>query len=864
MRKIFLTLIAISILAVLLFLESQNRPTKSDYDAKDSLAVPIEVVDSHTTTPEERLEADPMTGVIAGEWLGGEKIEAMGIYEKILDFSIPVQYEGNRFRAGNVPAGQYRINIRDMRPDFIVNLAPGEVRDNLRLEDWKHFTNLKLEIVPGTAPPYRSRCLGMILTVSMNDGKVCTKHLFTDLPDDGIIDVQMPKGRFLTVHIMSAEMGGVLEKTLPIHTGENDTFTTALELEPWPEVTGRVLDKNQSPVQDASVRIEGFGDEGQEWLQYHPLWSAFHRKLETQSGPDGSFRLSLPRYWHANLRIKSPIHDTVRADHIEAGYEPFDIQLGTAKGGLTLTAKTPEGKPIQDIEIWLRSWNTGSLVEHHKKLNEQGLVEFHAIEPLYYAVESDELDSITPKSIKIPPKELIKISITAKINETAKTEDVDTGSSKNELTYTGRFEMVDGSPLPSKAFVTLWNVSANPKDSAVDGHFILKSQRELMINNFQGYSINLGAPGYALDYGWQKTANQPDDWQEGTEISEQNMPVLGICQAALGTGRIVSSTGAPIAGAVLYGNSYDPQNSAKSEFVGVSRHDGRFIMTLPIFHLSKTNTFGQIPPAIRVEHEDFSTTFFAPFETKAGQTYEFKDFVMQPKHEVRVEIKYENPNQKDLWTSRRWLWYAVLVPETNSTISHSQSGDTFNTFTPVAVSPYTYLELSPQDFHIRSILQRFVYRSWDESPAFYRVGQEIPESVTLIAEDLPLKRARLIDEEGNPLKETNVVVTVLQERRTSWISGLFSGKINPTMYNTADMNAITNQHGYFDFVHPSGTDIIVEAQTQKDMQPPPMGSSTITGTTLPTGLFRPKSGPDIGDLVLSATSSRGLRIATPE
>ena len=552
MKKIAWILAAVVTLAIAALSIAQfNRSHQGRAGSQTGKPAPyhirkLEIRSAKPVTQELLASLDPMTGVIAGRVEGTDPIEDLAVsyvdmrtgYQTLA--TMPITYEGRRFRAESLPAGTYRITKRDGYADRTLRLAPGEVVDDLVYGRNDVEVRLRLEgfsepLPVGTRVSVHLRTLyDKTTSYSMNKS--------ASLPKDRTLSLRMPRGRDMKAIVLTPQSGGVVKQGIPFSTAVDGVLEAPLRLEDWPKIAGKVVNAAGETVSGVTVTL--LATYAPPRMQQESALRRAYRNVQITSGEDGEFAISVQPDRLAKLGFSDEMATLAEVDRVVPGRSPITVDIGGPRGSLQIQAThTPSGRPMGRINLILQRQNDREPVV--RRTDSKGTATLRGLEAGQYDIQPPEGLTVTPNQVTVKAESQTQLVLTYKGPAPAAEESEPEASGIRLIE--GRFEMVDKSELPTKAVI----VSARASGHAIpNGSFTIETRWSTPLPKLiQRINPILVAPGYEIDAGW--TAQNRQSATQAAGGTPPSTLVLGLRQIPLIGGRVLSPTGQPLPGASI-------------------------------------------------------------------------------------------------------------------------------------------------------------------------------------------------------------------------------------------------------------------------------------------------------------------------
>lgn len=773
------------------------RPTQAQ------LAIPPVVIESHPTTDEELLAADPMTGVIAGR-LRPVSENPRRRADLVLhrgSVMIPATMKGDEFRFEGLPGGLYTLQLRKFSP-LTVPLAPGEIVEDLQAVPIAPL-EMRLSFKPERDGALLDRFARIKIESTVVPGRETRLDRLIEIQDNAPYVRTLKLGSELTLTVLTIRSGGVFRLRLPVTVDEEGLFKAEVQLEEWPFMTGTVVNEKGAPIPKADVLTLGFHDTmimpstGLD-ITNGTSWPWILRRLRkcalvSQTDGQGHFNINIPPNGLVHLAVHSGNHTPAVLKRVETGRSPLTVALASIPTSSTFAAFLPnEQRTEQEI----------SRIRERRE-NETARLR-----------QTRPTSSPTPKPLPI-----------------------------RYGTRSGELRVTDGGTLPKHARVYTSNASATVEPG---GKFTLttfpsrESDPQVSVS-----SLTVAAPGFAVDTDAGRTARsqrfQPDpSGQMSPDAMAATQPpvTVDLVRMALARGQIVSSTGAPVehAQVLVRGGSGRVRDT-----IAVTDTEGRFCANIVPCTTQSAITRGSNPPIVTVTHPAYPVMIVGPVFAEPGMTYELEPFIIPEARTLALDIAYEEPEQAGRWDPRVGESYRYTLPESrNERGTHNRNDRhpvlTGNTI-PLA-GPHTNLEFFTKESQFNSILSLWFHYERRISPFLWYLGNVPDEPVRIPIPKLPLRRLRILNKKGGPVRNARIDIVYYTKRRGTFhlLERLFSPKASRSSYNRiADMSLTASYHGELEILALPRAPISVRVTPQAPLKITPGGNNTGGGRAVGGG-----------------------------
>lgn len=442
----------------------------------------------------------------------------------------------------------------------------------------------------------------------------------------------------------------------------------------------------------------------------------------------------------------------------------------------------------------------------------------------------------------------------------------------------GRFEMLDESLPPARASIVSFRASGHAE---ADGSFSIETRETRSLKELlKRIHPKLIAPGYEMERTWTgPSAPSAGQVAGATNAMVTTQLVIGLRRAPLVSGRVLSPTGQPLPGAHVavmpHPRRTDRSNQAEQAVCG---KNGEFMLTARTRAASKTTGVRGLPlgaertTVLSVWHPLFATCVYSATGIESGTGVDVGDLAVLPGRRVQLKITYGNPKQKKHWQLHKKERFEAPVQRREYVSYEESSIPVYRPYSPdedsiFPAGPFTTIEwwLTCPGGNVLDSFKRL--SPWyEQEPRGWDKREALPETVELSFPALPLRRFRIVDRDGEPAGNARFRITFVPTFLGFW-RNLIPKKFRPPRYASivSHANMPTGASGEAEYLIPEGVPMVVEVIPESPGRRLPFARATPGGfETLPKNSFVPRSGEDIGDLVLSATVSPGTWNAMPQ
>ncbi len=284
-----------------------------------------------------------------------------------------------------------------------------------------------------------------------------------------------------------------------------------------------------------------------------------------------------------------------------------------------------------------------------------------------------------------------------------------------------------------------------------------------------------------------------------------------------------------------------------------------------------------VKSVVTVRHPLYATCIYSASGLVPGTLSDLGDLSVLSARRVQLKITYEAPEQEQYWTTHSRERCEMPVHQGAQTWNQELhiGSDRMSGNTLFPAGPFTSVNLQLQH-PASNVFHTFLqFGSRGQQPWQWSSREALPDTVELTAPALPIRRFRIVDKDGEPVRNAQFKVTLIRDQMGFWGS-LFPKKIRPPRYMPIDTHEDlrTTYGGEAEFVIPEDIPTIVMVAPHSQGPPlPRLAAQSLAAQSmatqgrldkLPESSFIPRSGEDIGDLILSATVDPGIWSAVPK
>ncbi|MFH1741175.1 MAG: carboxypeptidase-like regulatory domain-containing protein [bacterium] len=788
---------AILLLLLTLFLITPKRRNGSGCSEYDAVRPPdaqsLTVVSSRPIQEEDAGAFDPMTGVIAGRLAGGPLIVNMEVYDKTgsKDKQFPVTWIDNEFRLEGIPAGEYYLELLNdnyWRAFERVVLKPGEIRDDIVIQPPRDLCLSVLSPDNKRLPP---QPVMIVVENTFVDNLSVSREFVRDLSEKSEIEISILPGLETHVTLATVNSGGIFRRRIPVDLDSSDPICAEIQLDPWPFIMGTAMNEEGEGIPEVNVVLWDLGlNEYAIPPTKYDTAALLRSRVRNVADEGGRFRINAPPGQRVMLSFFDDLRPAITVQNLRVGIKPVEVTVLPPKGAVRVRGKAPDGSAV-------RQWRAGRPLltplgdeknGRAAEIEADGLAIFRAVEPGQYQVKTyahgeTKLDEIVVRSGETVNLEAI----------------VDPDGPPRESTYRHANPFTSGETTTHPVQIVMIDNSHRPRTGKVfsrwgfgsineDGSLTLTSPYANLPPSAHGMSVS--APGYVMD--WQWTMKQ-DSVRRGDSRSTSSIQV-GLKRTAVVQGRVVSATGAPVAGALVQSHAMENRDSMET----ATKDDGTFMANLCAY--SKYQ--GQSKGMLSIKHEHYPTMFCEIDNPEPGILYAIRDIVLSEPRTVVVEMTCEDPNQEHFWR---------MMHSTGCRFSGSDRIDPPAPLREKRLYPagrYDIISIGYNAPGINFYLASDFWNYLPDSKYIRRCETRNQNDILHITiPGIPIKHVRIVDQKGDPFRHASAIVHTLKIHH-NMVNILFGR--SSVSYEDVHINQVQcDFHGEADLVLPENVDLVV-------------------------------------------------------